>query len=451
MKGKKQHITILGGGESGTGAALLAQQEGHIPFVSDSGPIQQGFTKELNDAGIQWEAEGHSTNSILKSDLVIKSPGISWKAGIVKTLKEKGTPVKGEVEYAGQFIQGEKIGITGTNGKTTTAQMTYQILKDAGKDVALAGNIGPSLSRKLTERKDFATWVIELSSFQLEDLVHFKNDIAVLLNITEDHMNRYEQDFSKYVEAKFRITKNQSSKDYFIYNHDDPVITSHLENYPVQAITLPFSQTNQLEKGAWLANNTFYIKTEKEAKGITMTTADTALKGKHNKANTMAASVVGRIKGIRNPQIRESLQGMKSVEHRLESVLTVHGMEFINDSKGSNINATWFALETTPAPIVWIAGGYDKGNDYSSLKPLARDKVKLLICLGKDNTRFISEFETEVPMVLSTDNMKDAVKMAYANGKDGDTILLSPACASFDLFEDFTDRGRQFKQAVYEL
>lgn len=449
MKAEDLHITIIGAGESGIGAALLAQEQGNRAFVSDNDIIGETFKRELAEHAISYEEGGHSLDQILKSDLVIKSPGIPSDAPVLKTIRDEAIPVIGEVEYADRFTQGTKIGITGTNGKTTTVQLIYEMLFNEGCDVALAGNIGTSFSRKVAYR-DYNYWVLELSSFQLEDIASFQLSIAGLLNITPDHLNRYNNSMEDYAAAKFRIWKNQTENDYLVYNYDDPLIQQGIQQQKPASKKLPFSLETQLAVGSYMKNDKINLKLRKEEKPMAMKSEESALKGKHNAQNAMAASIIGRALKIRKKTIRESLQNFQTIEHRLENVLDVHGITFINDSKGSNLNSVWFALESMKTPVVLIAGGLDKGNDYELIKPLVKEKVKAMVCLGKDNSRLNQAFKSILPMSETAD-MQEAVKMAYDFGEKGDTVLLSPGCASFDLFKNFEERGKQFKDAVYKL
>ncbi len=441
-------IVVLGGGESGAGAALLAKKLGYIVFVSDAGKIADKYRNVLINNNIGWEESRHSRNIILDADEIIKSPGIPDNVEIIRMAKDNNIPVISEIEFAGRFTKAKKICVTGSNGKTTTANMVYHILKKAGLDVCLAGNVGESFAFKLAQR-DYEYFVLEISSFQLDNMYEFKSDVAILLNITPDHMDRYDNDFEKYCNSKFRIIQNQKAGDYFIYNADDPVIIEKLDTIKTGAKCLPFSQKVFLEEGACIDNNK--IKFKINNKEFYMNLADLSLKGKHNTYNSMASGITARLFDIRKVIIKESLSDFRNVEHRLETVSVVRGIEFINDSKATNINSTWFALESMTKPIVWIVGGIDKGNDYSELKELVKQKVKAIICLGEDNSRIIDAFRDEVSDIVETVSAKDAVKTAYSIGKPGDVVLLSPACASFDLFENFEDRGNKFKQAVYDL
>ncbi len=449
MEAQSQYITVIGAGESGIGAALLAQERGNRVLVSDNGPIEEKFKKDLAEHDISYEERGHNLDQILKSDLVIKSPGIPNDASVLKSIRDETIPVIGEVEFAGKFAKGVKIGITGTNGKTTTVQLIYDMLFNEGFDVALAGNIGTSFSRKLAKR-DYDYWVLEISSFQLEDIVSFHASVAGLLNITPDHLNRYNNSMEAYAAAKYRIWENQKENDYLVYNYDDEFVQRGIQQKKPASKKLPFSIKTELAEGSYMKNDKINLKLREEEEPMVMKSEESALKGKHNAQNAMAASIVGRALKIRKKTIRESLQNFQTIEHRLENVLDVHGITFINDSKGSNLNSVWFALESMKTQVVLIAGGLDKGNDYELIKPLVKEKVKAIVCLGKDNSRLMQAFKNIVPLSETTD-MKEAVKMAYDYGKKGDSVLLSPGCASFDLFKNFEDRGHQFKEAVYQL
>ena len=449
METKSQHIAILGAGESGIGAALLAQQQGNRVFVSDNEAIENDIKAELDTKAIPYEEGGHSIDQLLEADLIIKSPGIPKEASVIQQLRDAGIPIQGEIEYAGQFAGGTKIGITGTNGKTTTTTLLHSILNNEGLDVALAGNIGTSFSRKVAE-KDFQYWVLELSSFQLEDIDSFRLTYALLLNISPDHLKRYNNSMEAYARAKFRIFENQESGDYLVYNYDDPMIRNGVHEYRPKSTLLPFSLKTRMGRGAYLENDKMTIQGMEEDNQFQMETKAMALQESHNQQNAMAAGVVARALKIRKKTIRESLQNFETLEHRLERVLDVHGITFINDSKGSNLNSLWYALESMKKPVILIAGGLDKGNDYESIKPLVKEKVKAMVCLGKDNERIKNAFEDVVPL-SETQDMQEAVKLAYKYGEQGDAVLLAPACASFDLFKNFEDRGKQFKDAVYKL
>lgn len=441
-------LVILGGGESGVGTALLGKKQGYKVFLSDAGKIKNNYKEVLILNEIDWEEEQHSTSKILKADVVMKSPGIPDTVAIVKQLRGKGIPVISEIEFASQFTKAITIGITGSNGKTTTTMLTYHLLKSAGVHVGLAGNIGKSFAWQVAD-EDYEVYVLEISSFQLDGIVNYRPHIAVITNISPDHLDRYEYQFEKYIASKFRITMNQKSSDYLIYDHDDEVIQQWLKNNKTKAQRIPFSIQNKLSKGAYLNENTmeYYINEEEFA----METKEVSLEGKHNLKNAMAAASVAQLMKIRKQTIRESLSNFQGVEHRLEKVLKIQNVMYINDSKATNVNATFFALDSMNAPTVWIVGGVDKGNEYSELMSLVREKVKAIVCLGVDNEKIIQEFGNVVDVMVEVQSMSDAVKMASRLSEKGDTVLLSPACASFDLFENYEDRGRQFKQAVRNL
>ena len=442
-------ITILGAGESGTGSAILAEKHGFEVFVSDVGKISSKYKDLLLKYNIEFEENKHSFNRIIQAEEVVKSPGISEQTKIIQEIKANNIPIISEIEFAGRFTNAYKICITGSNGKTTTTLMTYDLLKRAGFNVGVAGNVGNSFALQVAEN-DFDYYVIELSSFQLDGMFKFKSNVSVLLNITPDHLDRYGYHFNNYLESKFRISQNQTAEDYFIYSADDKEIMEHINMVMGNPLKIPFSIKKKLKLGAFIdENNVFTIKYNN--KQFTMAIEDLILKGKHNIYNSMAAAIVGNVLQIRNETIRECLTDFKGVEHRLEPVLKVHGIEFINDSKATNINSTWYALESINTPIVWIAGGIDKGNDYNELKDLVKEKVKAIICLGKDNAKLHEAFEKIVNTMVDAESMKEAVKTSYFLAKKGETVLLSPACASFDLFENYEDRGWQFKEEVRNL
>ncbi|WP_147678383.1 UDP-N-acetylmuramoyl-L-alanine--D-glutamate ligase [Algibacter pacificus] len=443
----KQRLVILGGGESGVGTALLAKAKGFDVFVSDKGKIKEDYKKVLVDNNIAWEDESHSEEKILNADIVMKSPGIPDKVALVKQIREKGITVVSEIEFASKYTNATLIGITGSNGKTTTATLTHHILKEA-LNVGLAGNIGDSFAKQILE-DDFENYVLEISSFQLDDIIDFKPKIAVITNITPDHLDRYDYEFENYIASKFRIAMNQSRDDYLIYDADDPVIVNHLKNNPVQSTLLPFSLVKKIENGAYLDKENIKITIDNNQ--IIMSTKNIALEGKHNVKNAMAASTVAHLLKIRKQTIRESLENFQGVEHRLEEVVKINKVQYINDSKATNVNATYFALESMSAPTVWIVGGVDKGNDYQELFQFVNEKVKAIICLGAENEKLMSTFGNMVDTIVETQFMSEAVKIAYKIAESGDTVLLSPACASFDLFENYEDRGRQFKNAVRNL
>lgn len=445
-------LTILGGGESGIGAAILGQRNGFNVFVSDLGQITDVRKTELTTLGIDFESGMHTEKRILESDLIIKSPGIPDKAPLIKKLKEQGTPIISEIEFAGRYTQAKIVAITGSNGKTTTTLLTYHILKNAGLNVGLAGNIGKSFARSVADDQ-FDIYVLELSSFQLDGMFDFKADIAILLNITPDHLDRYEYQFENYIASKFRIIQNQSENDVLITNADDPVIQNELKKRMLKQQYYPVSTLQTLEnlggKGAGIYQDQIQINTQNEL--FIMKIQELALQGKHNLFNSMAAGVTSRLFDLRKEMVRDSLMNFENVEHRLEFVAKVHGITFINDSKATNINSTWYALESVDKPVIWIAGGVDKGNDYTELYELVQHKVKAIICLGTDNSKLIEAFTGKVDQIVEAASADEAVRQAYDLGYDGDTVLLSPACASFDLFENYEDRGQQFKAAVRSL
>lgn len=446
-----KHIVVLGAGESGVGAALLAQKEGYEVFVSDSGAISDIFKSDLEQAGIAYEQNGHSEDRIFKASEIVKSPGIPDKAPIIKKLIEEKIPVISEIEFAGRYTQAKLICITGSNGKSTTTMLTYHILKNAGLSVGLAGNIGKSFARQVAFEK-FDYYVLEISSFMLDNMYRFKADIAILLNITPDHLDRYDYEMEKYANSKFRIIQNQQHDDVFIYCADDQEILRGLEKYPVNATTYPFSIEKVLEKGAYLKDENIIINLHhKNQEPLTMPLNELALQGKHNIYNSMASGIVAKVLELRNQSIRDSMGSFSNIEHRLEHVAKISGIDFINDSKATNVNSTWYALESMPGEVVLILGGVDKGNDYAMLKDLVKKKVKGIVCLGKDNKRIHEAFEDDVDIIVNTFSANEAVQIAYHLAKKGDTVLLSPACASFDLFKNYEDRGNQFKKAVMEL
>jgi UDP-N-acetylmuramoylalanine--D-glutamate ligase len=443
-----QRIAILGAGESGVGAAYLAKQQGYDVFVSDFGAIADHYKKQLEDWNISFEEKQHTEELILNAVEVIKSPGIPDKAPIIKKLKERGIPVISEIEFAGRYCRAKIIGITGSNGKTTTSSLTYHILKDAGLNVGLAGNIGKSFAYQVATEK-FDLYVLELSSFMLDDMFKFRVDIAVLLNITPDHLDRYDYKLENYAASKFRVTQNQTAADYFIYCADDPETIKGMADRKFEAQLLPFSIEKKIEPGAYLENDNIVINTNQEH--FTMSIKELALQGKHNIYNSMASGIVARVLELRNETMRESMGNFKAIEHRLEFVANISGIRFINDSKATNVNSTWYALESMSSDVILILGGVDKGNDYGMLKDLVKHKVKSIVCLGKDNKRIHDAFEDDVDVIVNTFSAQEAAQVAYHLATKGDTVLLSPACASFDLFKNYEDRGNQFKAAVREL
>jgi len=441
-------LVILGGGESGIGTAILGKKKGYDVFVSDFGKIKSNYKEVLIINGIAWEEEKHTEDLILNADVVMKSPGIPDKSPIVKKLIENGVPIVSEIEFAAPFTDATIIGITGSNGKTTTTMLTHHLLKSAGLNVGLGGNIGKSFAWQVADNK-YDSYVLELSSFQLDGIVNFKPHIAIITNISPDHLDRYNYKYENYIDSKFRITMNQTEEDYLIYDADDEAIAEWFKKHTTKAKLIPFSLTKTFSEGAYIKNNKMEISINQEE--FTMDTEHIALEGKHNMKNAMAATSVAKLMQIRKSTIRESLSNFQGVEHRLEKVLKIQNVQYINDSKATNVNATFFALDSMNTPTVWIVGGVDKGNDYNELMSLVREKVKAIICLGVDNKKIIDAFGNVVDMMVEVDNMNDAVRMAQRLTEKGDTVLLSPACASFDLFENYEDRGNQFKQAVKNL
>lgn len=443
-----KRLVVLGGGESGVGTAILGKKEGYEVFVSDFGRIKDNYREVLKINEIKWEDEKHTEELILNADVVMKSPGIPEKAPIVKKLVEKGIPVISEIEFTVQFTNAKTIGITGSNGKTTTTMLTYHLLKEAGLNVGLAGNIGKSFAWQVAE-ENFDVYVLELSSFQLDGIITYKPNIAVITNISPDHLDRYDYKYENYIASKFRITMNQDENDYLIYDNDDEAISNWLQNNKTKAKLIPFSLLEKMKNGAFINNDTMEITINNEE--FAMKTTEISLEGKHNMKNAMAATSVAQLMKIRKETIRESLSNFQGVEHRLEKVLKIQNVQYINDSKATNVNATFFALDSMTVPTVWIVGGVDKGNDYSELMSLVREKVKAIICLGIDNRKIIDAFADVVDMMVEVDNMRDAVNTAKHIAEKGDNVLLSPACASFDLFQNYEDRGNQFKAAVRNL
>jgi UDP-N-acetylmuramoylalanine--D-glutamate ligase len=443
-----EKIIILGAGESGAGSAILAKKHGFDVFVSDKGQVKETYREILDKNKISWEEGTHSESIILSAREVIKSPGIPENAPIIKKIREKGIPVISEIEFAGRYAKGIKICITGSNGKTTVTNLICHILKKAGKNAAMTGNVGNSFAMAVAEG-NFDYYVIELSSFQLDGMYDFKADIAVLLNITPDHLDRYDYKLQNYIDSKFRITQNQQKKDFLIYWDGDPIIKKELSKKKYGMTLMPFSDELKEGMAAYIENDELII--DYQNKTNLMTIHDFALKGRHNTYNSMAAAIAGKILNIRKEVIRESLADFQGVEHRLEPVITVCGINFINDSKATNVNSTWYAIECMENNIIWIVGGVDKGNDYSELFPVVKKKVKAIICLGKDNKKIIEAFKDKVATIVETTSMEEAVRSSYYLAKKGETVLLSPACASFDLFKNYEDRGRQFKQAVRNL
>jgi UDP-N-acetylmuramoylalanine--D-glutamate ligase len=443
-----KRLVVLGGGESGVGTAILGKKQGYEVFVSDFGKIKESYKEVLIINKIAWEEEKHTEDLILNADVVMKSPGIPEKSPIVQKLIAAGIKVISEIEFAKPFTEALTIGITGSNGKTTTTMLTHHLLKSAGLNVGLGGNIGKSFAWQVAENK-YDAYVLELSSFQLDGIIDYRPDIAIITNISPDHLDRYEYKYQNYIDSKFRITMNQTESDYLIYDADDEAIAEWLKNNKTKAKLIPFSLTEKFDEGASINNNKMEIKINQEE--FTMETEYIALEGKHNMKNAMAASSVAKLMQIRNATIRESLSNFQGVEHRLEKVLKIQNVQYINDSKATNVNATFFALDSMNVPTVWIVGGVDKGNDYNELMSLVREKVKAIICLGVDNHKIINAFGNVVDIMVEVNNMNDAVKTAQRLTEKGDAVLLSPACASFDLFENYEDRGKQFKQAVHNL
>jgi len=444
-----KRIVILGAGESGTGAAILAKKQGYDVFVSDNDIIKPKYKEMLYDYEIQWEEEKHTEKLILDADEIIKSPGIPERSAIVQAIRKKGIRIISEIEFAARFTDAKKICITGSNGKTTTASLIHHMMRKAGLNAGIAGNIGRSFAQQVAEEVcDY--YVLELSSFQLDGLYEFKADIAILLNITPDHLDRYDYNLQEYVDSKFRIMHNLSEDEFFIFCSDDEITIKELEKIVTKAKQLPFARRKKDREVAYIDDED-RLRIEFDNVNFAMSVSDLILKGMHNQYNSMAAGITGNVLRIRKDLIRESLMDFQGVEHRLEKVLKVHGIQFINDSKATNVNSSWYALESVQGRIVWIAGGVDKGNDYNPLMDLVKEKVKALICLGKDHAKLHKAFDGVIETIVDTNNMKEAVRTAYFLASNGDTVLLSPACASFDLFENYEDRGWQFKEAVREL
>ncbi|MDR6844019.1 UDP-N-acetylmuramoyl-L-alanine--D-glutamate ligase [Flavobacterium granuli] len=441
-------LVILGGGESGVGTAILGKKKGYDVFVSDFGKIKDSYKEVLIINGIAWEEGKHTEDLVLNADLVMKSPGIPDKSPIVKQLKTKGIAVISEIEFAAPFTKALTVGITGSNGKTTTTMLTHHLLKTAGLNVGLAGNVGKSFAWQVADN-NYDFYVIELSSFQLDGIVDYRPDIAIITNISPDHLDRYDYKYQNYIESKFRITMNQTEEDFLIYDANDEAILEWLSKNKVKAQLIPFSLTDEFTEGAYIKNNKMEVKINHEE--FTMDTEHIALEGKHNLKNAMAATSVAKILQIRKETIRESLSNFQGVEHRLEKVLKIQNVQYINDSKATNVNSVFFALDSMNTPTVWIVGGVDKGNDYHELMSLVREKVKAIVCLGVDNKKIIDAFGNVVDIMVEVTSMNEAVRMAQRLSEKGDTVLLSPACASFDLFESYEDRGKQFKQAVKNL
>jgi len=443
-----KRLVILGGGESGVGAALLGKQKGYEIFISDRGSIAKKYKKVLLHNEISFEEKQHTESLILNADVVVKSPGIPEKAPMVQQLINNGVLVISEIEFASKYTDALIIGITGSNGKTTTTLITHHLLKSAKINVGVAGNIGASFAQQVAE-ENFESYVLELSSFQLDGVIDFRPHIAIITNITPDHLDRYEYDFNQYVASKFTITRNQTIHDFLIYDGDDQTIDNWLKKNQTNAALIPFSIEKELDYGAFLKEDTIIIKLNTEE--FSMSISNLRLQGKHNVKNTMAGALASQLLNVRSQSIKDSLANFEGAEHRLENVQKVNGIQFINDSKATNVNATFYALECMDQPTVWIVGGVDKGNDYQDLLPLVREKVKAIVCLGEDNEKLIAVFSNVVDMMIETAGAEEAVKVAYKLSQAGDTVLLSPSCASFDLFDSYEDRGRQFKNAVRDL
>lgn len=445
----RERIVILGAGESGTGAAILARQKGYDVFVSDAGKIKPYYREMLDEYQILYESGGHTERLLLSASEVIKSPGIPESAPIIKLLRKKEIPIISEIEFAGRHTNAKKICVTGSNGKTTTTSLIHHMMRKAGLNVGIAGNVGRSFALQVAN-ESYDYFVLELSSFQLDGMFEFKADIAIMLNITPDHLDRYDYNFQNYIDSKFKVGQNLTEEEYFVFCSDDEITIKELEKIVSRAQQLPFAYKKKDKDVAWVGEDE-RMHIEFEDVDFSMSVQELSLKGKHNTYNSMAAGIAGNVLKIRNEVIREALMDFQGVEHRLEEVTRVHGINFINDSKATNVNSTWYALESVKGRVVWIVGGVDKGNDYSELFNLVENKVNAIVCLGKDNERVIKAFGDKVEEIVETESMDDAVKTAYYLGRDGETVLLSPACASFDLFESFEDRGRQFKDAVRSL
>ncbi len=444
-----KRLAILGGGESGVGTAILAKQKGWEVFLSDRGNLKPEYRKQLDDDGIAYEEGKHTEDKILGADCIMKSPGIPDKAPIVVKARERGVAVISEIEFAAQYTDKPIIAITGSNGKTTTTMLTYHLLKEAGLSVGLGGNIGYSFA-ELVAHSNPDYYVLEISSFQLDGIVtHFAPHIAMLLNITPDHLDRYNYQFENYIASKFRIAMNQTANDYLIYDADDEVIADWLRHHKVAAKLLPFTVKKEVAEGAYLKDNKIYMKIDEKTTEIEVD--EISLKGIHNVKNTMAATIAARLLAVRDQSLRQSLKGFKGADHRLEEVKVVDGVTYVNDSKATNVNSVFFALDTIKTPIVWIVGGQDKGNDYQSLMPYVQEKVKAIVCLGVDNTPLLRSFASVMPNLVETRSMEEAVRLAKHFAASGDTVLLSPACASFDLFDNYEHRGNMFKEAVAKL
>ena len=448
MKGEGKYLVILGAGESGVGTAILGKKHGWNVFVSDFGMISPEYKEELNQYEIAWEEGKHTIEVLQDADIVVKSPGIPDTVAVVKQFTERNIPVISEIEFAGYYNTAKTVCITGSNGKTTTTMLTYHTFQKAGINVGLAGNVGKSFAKQVAE-ENFDWYILELSSFQLDGMFDFKADIAILLNITPDHLDRYAYNMQNYVNSKFRIIQNQGENDFFIYNADDEVITANFDKIKTNVNSLPFSIRKVIENGGYADEKQLTLNINKDP--FIMSIHDLALKGKHNVQNSLASGIASRLVEIRKEVVRDSFSDFQNVEHRLEFVAKVHGISFINDSKATNVNSTWFALESMEAPTVWIVGGVDKGNDYSELLDLVKDKVKAIICLGTENQKIKDTFNGVVETIVEAGSAMEAVSYGYRLAKKEETVLLSPACASFDLFENYEDRGNQFKSAVRAL
>ncbi|MFK8268458.1 UDP-N-acetylmuramoyl-L-alanine--D-glutamate ligase [Capnocytophaga cynodegmi] len=441
-------LVILGGGESGVGAAILGKKKHWDVFLSDKGKVATKYAEVLNQHTIRWEENKHTESEILSADCIIKSPGIPDTVEIIKKAKEKHIEIISEIEFAYRYTKGKIIAITGSNGKTTTTSLTYHILKESGLNVGVAGNIGKSFAQMVAE-DDKEYYVLEISSFQLDGITSFKPHIAILLNITPDHLDRYDYKMENYIASKFRITENQTENDYFIYDIDDPVIAQWLEKNEIKSQKIPFSIEKKLNKGIYSLKDIIHMNIDNQTFEIEV--KEMSLKGKHNVKNSMAASVSSRLLKVRKESIRESLKGFVGEPHRLEFVKTVEGITYINDSKATNVNSVFFALDTMKTPVVWIVGGVDKGNDYSPLLPYVHEKVRAIVCLGKDNSPILKSFGNVIDNIIETQSMEEAVSLSKQFAKNGDTVLLSPACASFDLFKNYEERGNEFKKEVEKL
>jgi UDP-N-acetylmuramoylalanine--D-glutamate ligase len=446
-----KRLIILGAGESGVGAALLAKAKGYDVFVSDMGEVKEKYRKVLEEEKIPFESGKHDEDTILKASLVIKSPGIPEKAPLIKKILAKGIDVISEIEFAARYSKAKFIAITGSNGKTTTALLTYHLLKNLGLNVGLAGNVGESLAKQVIEDK-YDYFVLELSSFQLDGMFKFRAHVAILLNITPDHLDRYDYNFQNYINSKFRIVQNMTDEDFFICFSDDPIMKAELLKREIKAVQLMVSLKDKIMNGAYLTNNHILVSISNHLTKFFSVEADLIpLKGKHNLINSMSAILAATALGLNEEKFMKAIEDFKNASHRLEEAGVINNIRFINDSKATNVDSVWYALDSFQAPIILIAGGIDKGNDYSQIEQLVSEKVKALVCLGKDNSKLHKAFDGKVKKIIDTDNIKDAVNQAFQLAQEGDIVLLSPACASFDLFKNYEDRGEQFKQAVKDL